>query len=359
MEMKAGVINEPGGAIQFETVEIDDLGENEILVRIVASGICHTDLTQQKNAFNYPILLGHEGSGIVERVGAKVSKVKEKDKVILSYTYCGECEACLEGRTYECNHLYEYFEGLRLDDTSSVSKNGRYVPTLIQQGSFAEYVVASENSAVVVNYSDVDLTLLGPLGCGLMAGAGSVLNYLKPHKGESLVITGAGTVGLAGVMAGAISGCYPIIVMDKNSDRLTVAKKIGATHTIDTSEVDVIEGIQDITQGVDNYFDTTGYNPLLEEIKQTLSDHAKTCGVGIGGAIHFNQAERNQGKRWVTTNEGWATPQRFIPELLNYHAKGMFPFDTLTEIYPMCKINEALQDSKAGLVIKPVVVMRE
>lgn len=359
MEMKAGLIHAPGDPVQFESVELEDLRENEILVKIVASGICHTDLSQQESALNFPVILGHEGSGIVEKVGAKVSKVKEKDKVILSYTYCGECEACMEGRTYECHHIYEYFEGLRIDGTSSVSKDGKYLPTLIQQGSFGEYVVVTENSAVVVNDSDVDLQLLGPLGCGLMTGAGSVLNYLKPQKGESLVVTGGGAVGLAGVMAGAISGCFPIILIDKNSDRLTMAKKIGATHTIDSSEVDVIESIQDITKEVDNYFDTTGYKPLLEDIKQTLSIHAKTCGVGIGGAIHFNQEEINQGKRWIITNEGWAQPEKFIPKLLDYHAKGLFPFDRLTTLYPIRKINEALQDSKEGLVIKPIVVMRE
>jgi aryl-alcohol dehydrogenase len=304
------------------------------------------------------MVLGHEASGIVERVGRDVKNLKEGDHVITAYNWCGECEACLQGRTWECDRLDENFEGLRPDGTTPCSLNGKPVVPLMREGGFSTHMVCHKNSVIKVD-PGLDLRLLGPLGCGIMTGAGSVLNYLKPEPGRPIVVMGAGCVGLSAIMAARIADCDPIIVVDRVPSRLKLAGELGATHCIDGGKADIVETIKGLCGGVDYAFDTSGSSRLLEATRKVLHPEATACGVGIGGVLALNERERREGKTWTVTNTGFSVPPLFIPKLLEYHGAGRFPFEKMLRFYRFGEINEAIAANRACAAVKPVVLMGE
>lgn len=343
MKMKAALQSDRGFSIR--TVDIEDPRPDEVLVRLAACGICHTDIMMHGS----DQLLGHEGSGIVECVGSSITDIKSGDHVVISYTSCGHCLACRKRMPYKCDCLYSpFFLGYREDGTSSVSRDGAYIPTLIMQGSFAQYTVAHKSSIVKVEDS-LDLKVLAPLGCGMMTGAGAIVNYLEPEKGASILICGLGAVGFGALAAARKSGCGRIIVVDRIQERLNLALEFGATDAINGDSVsDVTDAIRDICSEVDYGYDSTGSQRLLDAMEQVLKRDGKACGVGGG---HLN------GFGWETTDEGYSIPQIMIPEMIRWYREGVFPIDRLLKFYPFVKINEAVADIQKGKVIKPVLVM--
>ncbi|KLU54988.1 hypothetical protein EL84_23095 [Paenibacillus sp. VT-400] len=356
MKIQAVVQQKPGEQASIKNVELSVPRADEVLVKIVASGICHTDLYATENSSYYPIVLGHEGSGIIESVGNNVNHLQVGDHVVLSYTYFGTCTACLDGRTYECDHIYQNFEGLRKDQTSPINYNKQTVAALIRQGSFTSHVVCHKNSVVKVE-KDLDLRQLGPLGCGFMTGAGSVLNYLKPKSGDSIVVIGAGSVGLAAVMAAKIAGSHPIIAIDQVAFKLETAQSIGATHFINgMKSEDVARVLFEISNGIDYIFDTTGNEQVLNEVRKVMKPGAIGCGVG-GNRPHLTDTEINEGKTWGEVDEGAAIPQVFIPQLIQYARDGAFPFAQLIRYFPLEEIHTAMDLARQGKIIKPVLIM--
>lgn len=235
MKIKAAVQITGSGELSLCSIEVEEPRADEALVKIVACGICHTDIMMQHGNGNIPFLLGHEGSGIIEKVGSNVTDFSPGDSVVISYTSCGHCPSCARKRPFQCENLYNpFFLGYREDGTTSASLNGTPVPTLIGQGSFAEYAVVHRSSLVKVDQA-LDLRVLAPLGCGMMTGAGAVVNYLKPEKGSSILICGLGAVGFGALTAAKQSECGTIIVIDRVSERLKLAEKFGATHIIYSS----------------------------------------------------------------------------------------------------------------------------
>jgi aryl-alcohol dehydrogenase len=356
MKIKAAVLSGPGKKLAITELDLAEPRDQEVLVKISACGVCHTDLWVQDYSRHYPIVLGHETSGIIEKTGKGVTGLQPGDPVVLSYTYCGECEACRSGRTYECEHLYDFFEGLRLDGTSPRSLRGKPVAALIGQGGFAAYTVCHKNTVVKVD-GGFDLQLLGPLGCGVLTGAGSVLNCLKPAKKKAIAIGGVGCVGLSALMAAKRSGCSPIIAIDRIPGRLEMAKELGATHCINGDETDISAEIKKFCGGVDYAFDTSGNRRLLDALRIRLNPGASACGVGIGGSMNLSRKEKEQGKTWEDTTAGWSVPQKLIPRLLAWHKAGKFPFDRMIKVFPFDEINEAFEANRSGSVIKPVVVI--
>lgn len=361
MKNKAAVQLSAKGNFTFTELDLAAPREDEVLVKITACGVCHTDLVMRRHFTHYPLVLGHEASGIVERTGKKVRRLKPGDRVALSYTYCGKCAACKAERTFECEFIDAFFEGFRQDGTSSLSLAGEPVAALIRQGGFAAYAVCHENAATRVDAwvdAGPDLRFLGPLGCGIITGAGSVLNYLKPGKGKPLAVFGTGCVGLSAVMAAKIAGSSPLIAIDRIPARLELAKEFGATHCINGDAVaDIAGAIEDICGGIDYGFDTSGECRLLAAQQAVLNPNAAACGVGIGGSIHLSRFERNQGKTWESPTDGWSVPQKFIPYLLSLHLEGKFPFDRMIKFFPFAAIEEAFEASHSGAVVKPVLVM--
>jgi len=360
MQITAAVLRTKDGPYALERVELADPAGDEVLVRIVGAGMCHTDvLPRAEVSFSPPpIITGHEGAGIVEAVGADVSGVSVGDHVVLSFESCGACAACSVGHPAHCEtFLARNLLGRRLDFTTGVvdAHGAEVASRWFGQSSFATHAVATARNVVVVDKA-LPLEKLGPLGCGIHTGAGSVLVAMDVHPGSSLVVFGAGAVGLGGVMAAAVAEAATIIAVDLHQHRLDLALDLGATHVIDGSSSDVVAQVQALTGGGAHYaLDTTGAPAVM------LSSLA---GLRLGGVAGFVGIQTGDlvldgsalvGKTAIGILEGNADPQVFIPRMIELWQAGRFPFDRLIEEFPLSAINEAEQASLSGRVIKPVL----
>ncbi|RUS42822.1 NAD(P)-dependent alcohol dehydrogenase [Cohnella sp. AR92] len=358
MKIQAAITRDSTSPFELEEIEIKEPKANEVLVRIVASGVCHTDATARDlSMVPFPAVLGHEGSGIVEKVGSNVTTVAPGDHVVLSFASCGHCENCLSGMPAYCLDFMKLnFAGVMADGESPLHQHGERLSNFFGQSSFATYAIASERSVVKVD-KDVDLALLGPLGCGIQTGSGTVFNTLQPKFGETIAIFGAGGVGLSAVMAANIIGCSKIIVLDIVDSRLELAKELGATHVINTKEMDAVEEIRKLTgYGVNYTLDTTGIPFILSQAVEALKPLGTAAFVVSAPDLSKSQTF-SLGKRVVSGIEGDAVPQLFIPQLIEYYKQGRFPFDKLVKFYEFSRINEAFADSKSGVTVKPIIKM--
>ncbi|UIX31945.1 NAD(P)-dependent alcohol dehydrogenase [Streptomyces sp. GQFP] len=365
IDIRAAVAEEKGKPFTFDELELDEPGSGEVLVKIVASGICQTDahVWHQHLPTPLPAVLGHEGSGIVERVGSGVTSVRPGDHVVLSYQACGHCEPCLAGRYPYCDQaMAANFSGARLDGTVGVHRRpgtpqGEPVHGhFFGQSSFATYALTTERNTAKVP-GDLPLELLAPLGCGLQTGAGAVLNSLKVEAGSAFAVFGTGAVGLAAVMAAGIAGASTIIGVDVNEQRLELAKELGATHTINALKSDVTEEIRRITgRGVNNLLDTTGRNDMLQHAVESLAPLGElglVASAGTDATVPATALSFGKSVRGIV--QGDAVPQLFIPQLVEHYRAGRFPFDKLVRFFPFEEINEAFAAASSGEVIKPIL----
>ena len=364
MKMKAAVVWEKDGDFKLQDVELAEPKATEVLVRVVGAGVCHTDATVRGQTVPIPLpaVLGHEGSGIVEKVGEAVRDVKVGDRVVMTFYTCGHCPTCRSGRPTGCS-LYApvNFSGMHGDFTHRHSIDGKPVSSFFAQSSFAEYAVVDENACVVINDEDVDIGLLGPLGCGFMTGAGAVSNCLKPEVGSSIVVFGCGGVGLTAVMMAKAIGCGTIIGVDAVDSRLEMAKELGCTHVINGREVEDIAGrIVEITGGGADYsLDTSAAVPLMMAAINCLRVYGTAAVVGTSGdkvvPVEMQNMIMGRGRTLKGCIEGDADPKTFIPKLVSLYKQGRFPFDRLITEYPFEQIGQAFDDSKSGKTIKPVL----
>ena len=362
MEIKTAFVKEQGADIEIVSAQLDEPKNSEVLIKIAASGICHTDLAGRDAGVSpYPLALGHEGAGIVEKVGAGVTSVQAGDHVIIGFSSCGHCESCLDGHPGMCFEFNRLNFGGKLKDGSCRihTCDGQEVSSFFGQSSLSTYVVADERNVVKVD-KDVDIRLLGPLGCGMMTGAGTVLNFFQPKFGESIAIFGTGGVGLAAVMAAKIIGMKHIVAVDIFDNRLELAQELGATEVINSKNNNVVDSIKTFCPyGMDYAIDTTGVPVVFKAALASLKFGGKLAAVGIGGDVSLNimQDILAEAKTISGVVEGDSVPQIFIPQLIDYYKKGLFPFDKLIKFYDYANINQAIADSLSGEVIKPVVVM--
>jgi len=360
MRIKAAAVNGPGEKIVIEDFFLDEPKHDEVLIKIVGTGICHTDIVAQHLSPIYPIVLGHEGAGIVEKVGASVKDIKPGDKVVISFSYCGSCHHCLEGHPASCVHFAMLNgSGMAQDKTYRLFKGQQHVGTFFGQSSLATYVVTHENNVVKIEDEELDLKLLGPLACGVQTGAGTVLNKLVPPFGSSIAIFGCGTVGLSAVMAAKIANCSPIIAVDIHEERLELARKLGATHTIHGKHDDVIKEILRITNGGASFsVETTGVSDVVLQAIRVLVPRGTAALVGLAGEITLNVSHDliNLNRTVVGVIEGDVVPKTFIPKLISYYKNGEFPFDKLIKFYSPEQINEAIADMHKGTTVKPVIL---
>ncbi|MBC7273462.1 MAG: alcohol dehydrogenase catalytic domain-containing protein, partial [Streptomyces sp.] len=268
MRIRAAVAESTTEPLAVEELELDEPRADEILVRMVATGICQTDAHawHQRVPVPLPLVLGHEGAGVVERVGPAVTGLEPGDHVVLSFQACGQCDQCLSGHPAYCDQAFAAnFSGARLDGTEGVHRAedadgeaGEVHGHFFGQSSFATHALTTQRNTVKVD-KDVPLELLAPLGCGLQTGAGSVLNSFVVPTGGSLAVFGVGAVGFGALMAARAAGAATIIAVDVNPRRLALAEELGATHTINATGTDVAAAIRDITgSGVGHVLDTTG-----------------------------------------------------------------------------------------------------
>ena len=361
---RAAVVESGGAPFTLSDIELDEPGPHEALVRMVATGLCHTDLGVASGGLPFPLpgVLGHEGAGVVEAVGSAVTGVAPGDHVVLSFTSCGDCRNCDGGHPAYCAGWLplNLLGGRRADGTSTLSRGGEPLGGhFFGQSSFAERALVDERSLVKVD-QDVPLESIAPLGCGVQTGVGAVWNVLKPVTGSTIVVLGAGAVGLSAVMAAALTPATTIVAVDRVGERLTLARELGATHTVNGAEEDLGEALAAITggQGADGIVETTGNVKVLRQGVDALGARGTVVVVGappFGTEVALDVNGLLGGKRVVGLTLGDAETQSFIPALVRLVKEGRLPLHRLISTYPFADIDQAVRDMGAGKAIKPVL----
>ncbi|GAA1410078.1 NAD(P)-dependent alcohol dehydrogenase [Catellatospora coxensis] len=359
---RAAVLRAEGGPFEIEDVLIEPPRPTEVLVRVVATGLCHTDLLARDQVLppGPPAVLGHEGSGVVEAVGAGVRSVAVGDPVVLAPASCGRCVNCLGAHPMQCRtFLGLNLRGRRPDGSTAYrgADGTELGGHFFGQSSFSGLVVADERSVVRVR-PDAPLDLLGPLGCGLQTGAGAVFNVLEPRPASSIAVFGAGAVGLAAVMAAAVAGCRDIVVVDLHPGRLALAAELGATAGYDAADDDVVKQITEATGGgVDHAVDAVGLPQTVRSAVDVLNVGGSAAVVGSAGTGREVSLDISRlfGRTVTGVVEGDSVPGILIPQLVDLFLAGRFPLDKLITRYGLAQVNEAAADAAAGRVVKPVL----
>ncbi|QKH38902.1 NAD(P)-dependent alcohol dehydrogenase [Achromobacter pestifer] len=366
LKIRAAVTREKGAPFSIEDAYLRPPKQDEVRVRIVAAGICHTDMIIRDQYYPVPLpaVLGHEGAGVVESVGPLVRDLKPGDRVVLTYGSCGRCLSCAKGLSSYCKDFFSLnFGGSGRDGEHALSdaQNADLHDHFFSQSSFATYCIARENNAIKVP-PEAPLELLGPLGCGFQTGAGAVINTLRVAPGASFVSFGAGAVGLSAIMAAKATGATTIVAVDVVASRLQLALEVGATHALHAKQLDAVEAIRELTAGGADYaLETTGVPAVAT---QAIASLGELGAVGIVGASHLGTQvgfDVNdlliKGKTIRGICEGDSVPRKFIPDLIALHMQQRFPIDKLIRFYDFSQINEAAADSESGKTLKPVLLM--
>jgi len=362
MKIKAAVVPEAKSPFVMQEVELEEPRADEVLVKIVSTGLCHTDLVARMGFLPMPLpaVLGHEGAGIVEKVGTMVTKVKPGDHVATSFLSCGTCVMCKSGKVAWCADFKRLnFGGRRADGSTTMKKDGKTVHgSFFGQSTHASHALVNERCVVKVP-TDIPLELLSPLGCGVQTGAGGVMNTLKPQPGSAIAVFGIGSVGLSAIMAAAVCGCTKIIALDIVEERLKLAREFGATHSINSGKVNAVEEIQKLTGGGIEYtLECTGNPKVLRQAVDCLM-LGGTCGlIGVapmGVEVSLDMQTLLDARTVRGVIEGDCNPDLFIPNLIDLYKQGKFPFDRLIKFYELGQINEAAEDSEKGKTLKAVL----
>lgn len=361
MKVRAAVAYEGRELLSIEELELTGPGPDDILVRIVGAGLCHTDVKALAGAMGVPkpVVLGHEGAGIVERVGERVVKIRPGDHVVLTYDSCGACHACRGGNPAYCADTTALnFTDARSGETGAFRKGSELVHGhFFGQSSFASHAIARSRNTIPVR-KDAPLEILGVLGCGVQTGAGAVMNSLHPPAGSTIAIFGVGPVGLSAVMGAAICGCSAIVAVDVLEPRLGMARQLGATHAVLAGPgVETAEQIRKIVPAGVNYaLDTSGRADSCQQAVSSLAPkgHFGFVTIPPGGlGLDMNRIMlRGLSVRGIV--QGDSVPDVFIPRLIDLHLAGRFPFDKFITKYDFAQINQAIADQAAGKVIKSV-----
>lgn len=360
MKAVAAIARRSGAPLVLEEIELDDPRDDEILVAVSACGVCHTDAKARDGYrdVSFPIVLGHEGAGTVLEVGRGVRDLAPGDHVLLVSDFCGRCGRCRAGDTAYCVERWlRTFGAVRPDGSTRARAGGDPVrASFFGQSSFATHALASERNALKVA-PDADLSLLAAMPCGMATGAGSVLKALQVAPGSRLAVLGTGSVGLAAVMAAAAAGAEVIVAVDRHPGRLDLARRLGATDTLDTGTVaDLTAALRERTGGCDAILDTTGLGRMQRIGVGALAVRG-TLGI-VGGGDSDGVALgllMDGGKTVRGIVQGDASGTLGLEALLRLHAAGRFPFEALVRHYPFSAVNEAIEDGLAGTTVKAVL----
>ena len=365
MKTTAAVLEQLGADFAITQLDIDSPAPGEILFDVAGVGLCHTDLAVKEGhlPFPFPGVVGHEASGIVREVGPGVTKVAVGDRVCASFNSCGACTQCNAGAPSYClEFMARNFGGGRADGPSALSNGASAVGgNFFGQSSFATQAIAHERNVVKVP-DTVPLELLGPLGCGIQTGAGAVMNALACEPGSGLLITGGGSVGLSAVMGAVVREVGTIIVAEPMAQRRELALALGATHVIDPLAASLSEQVRSILpEGVNYALDTTANLRVIKEIIASLGQRGHLGMVGIPAdptaELSVGLLEMQaRGLSFSGIVEGDSNPDAFIPELINLHLAGKFPFDKLITTMPFSRINDAVAAQARGEAVKVVLV---
>ena len=365
MKITAAVVHERSGPFSIEQVDLCEPRKDELLVEVVASGMCATDLHGRDAYYptKFPKIFGHEGAGIVRATGSAVTKFRAGDHVVMAYPWCGDCPNCRSQRQSYCLKAFDLkMNGTRADGSTLHSKDAKPVySAFFQQSSFGTFTIANERFAVKVR-NDVAIELVCALACGGQTGAGAVLNVMKPRAGDSFVVFGVGAVGLSGLMAAKIAGCDPIIAVDVHEHRLALARQLGATHTINHSGgTDIVAEVRKITgPGARYTLETSALPAVLREAVEALMPAGSCILLGSarkGTDTSLEMPFLQNGRTVRGVIQGDSVPQEFIPVLVDHIVAGRFPVEKMITFYPFADVNRAAAESVSGVTIKPVLRM--
>jgi len=361
--MKAAVLYESNKPIVIEDVSIDDPKDREVLVKMVATGVCHTDLHFIKGEMPQPlpVVLGHEGAGIVEEVGPGVTTLQPGDHVVLMVAYsCGKCRYCVSGQPAMCPEwLAFHMIGSLPDGTKRLRKGDQELNHFFSQSSFAEYAVVHERTAVKVR-NDAPLDKVCLLGCGVTTGIGAVLNTAGIKAGDSIVIYGCGGVGLSGVMAAKLAGAGALIAVDTVEMKLEKAKEMGADYVINASQEDPPQKVMEILGGgADHAVECIGNVNVMAQAFASIHNGGKCVVAGmapLGAMMSVAPFEFLLGKTITGSVQGHIRAAIDVPKYTDLYMSGKLPVDKLiSRYYALDQLNEALEALEKGEVVRSVI----
>ena len=367
-QILAAVQRAPQSPPRIEALTLEAPRCGEVLVAMAAVGICHTDMVMRDQLVPVPqpVVLGHEGAGIIEAIGDGVTGLAVGDHVVLSYASCGQCSSCHDHAPAYCHSWFPLnFGGMRPDGSTALTDaDGAAVHShVFGQSAFATYAVVPAGNAIKVD-TDLPLDILGPLGCGIQTGAGAVLKALRVRPNSSIAVIGVGAVGMSAVMAAAnIAKAATVVAIDINAERVELSRRFGATHGYGPTDGSYAEiaSRAGCAIGFDYIIDTTGIAELCNQAAMALAPRGELALVGAyvpGAEICVDSTFLMSGGRVIRgVVEGSADPAQFIPELIGYYREGRFPFDRLIQMFDFQDIAQAIEAGESGKVIKPVVRM--
>ncbi|MEJ5929102.1 S-(hydroxymethyl)mycothiol dehydrogenase [Corynebacterium sp. H128] len=363
----AGIIaREQGAPVERVNVVIPDPGPNDVVVKIQACGVCHTDLAYRDGDIEdaFPFLLGHEAAGIVESVGSAVSHVSEGDFVVLNWrAVCGECRACKKGEPKYCFNTHNASVPMTLED-------GTVLKPALGIGAFAEKTLVHEGQCTRVNPEE-DPAAAGLLGCGVMAGLGAAVNTGNIGRGDSVAVFGVGGVGMAAIAGAKLAGATTIIAVDLSEEKLELARTFGATHTINSSgatgagdEDSTVAAIRELTGGfgVDVAIDAVGRPETWNQAFYARDLAGTVVMVGVPGpAARIDVPAIDVFGRGGSLKSSWygdCLPERDFPMYVDLHLQGQFPLgDFVSERVGLDEVEQAFETMKTGKVLRSVVVL--
>ncbi|HZO80810.1 MAG TPA: Zn-dependent alcohol dehydrogenase [Candidatus Binataceae bacterium] len=359
--MKAAVFHGPKQPLRIEEVEVDQPQEHEVLVRTVASGVCHSDLHFVEGLYPLPApaVLGHEAAGVVERVGSAVTYLKPGDHVIACLSvFCGFCEQCMSGHPNRCSNraATQRPKGGK----QRLSLKGAPLRQFADLSAYAEQMLVHENALVKVR-DDMPLDRAALIGCGVTTGVGAALNTAKVEPGSTVAVFGAGGVGLAAVQGARIAGARLIIAVDMFEHKLASAKRLGATHTVDASSSDPIEEIRKLTgAGVDYAFEAIGLKKVAEQCFECLAPGGTATIIGmipVGQKVEIDGPKLLTERKLQGTNMGSNRFRIDMPRYVDFYLQGRLNLDDMiTRRGKLEDVNEAFRAMKAGEVARTVLM---
>jgi len=363
MIIRAAVLYEPHHPLVIEDLELDAPGPNEVQVRMVATGVCQTDLHPIEGHLRWPLpaVLGHEGAGVVETVGSGVNSLLPGDHVVLIVSpSCGECIYCESGRPYLCSvGAKSAFNGTLISGVKRLHKNEEYINHFFCQSSFAEHAIVDERNAIKVR-SDAPLDSVCLLGCGTMTGVGGVVNTAKVEPGSSVAVFGCGGVGQSAILGAVLVGASTIIGIDIHDLKLASALNLGATDIINATDTDPVDAVREISGGgVDYAFEAIGSTKVMEQAWSVIKAGGKAVILGAAAPDEFLRIDPYEllaGKVLMGSSCGSVVPKRDIPRFVDLYMRGRLPLDKLVgRHYSLEQINDAFSELKRGKSNRSVI----
>jgi S-(hydroxymethyl)glutathione dehydrogenase/alcohol dehydrogenase len=364
MQFRAAVLRAPRTPLAIETVEAVDLQPDDVLVRVAAAGLCHTDLEVIEGQLVYPmpIVLGHETAGIIEEVGSAVAPGRRGERVVLSWNpHCGHCFHCERGQPILCETYVGHGpQAVQFDGTTRLRLGGAPLRTMFYIAGFGEYAIVTGACAIALP-ADMPLDRACLIGCGVMTGVGAAINVAKLGYGDTVMVIGCGAVGLSAVQGARLAGATTILAVDRNRERLALAQQVGATHAATVPDDNALALARKLTsgRGVDCVLESAGNGAAFRLSAEACRSGGQIVWLGKTGVnedVAFRWGSLMGEKRIVRSSYGGARPVRDFPRIARAYLEGKLQLDPyVTRRLRLEEINCGFDDLKAGRGIRSVI----